>query len=355
MNISQEIINWYKENKRDLPWRRTKDPYKIWISEIILQQTRVEQGLNYYLRFVERFPNVETLAKAEEDDVLKYWQGLGYYSRARNLHFSAKHITKELNGWFPETFAELKKLKGVGDYTAAAIASFAYNEHVSLVDGNVYRVLSRLFAEDTPIDTSGGKKMFFELAKELLVSQEAQIFNQAIMEFGALQCKPVNPACNECPIQSKCLAFAKNKVDSFPVKSKKTKVRKRYFSYLYITSKDGIYLQKRTNNDIWKGLFEFPLIETESKASLKTISQRDEWKSLFPDNEVHITGKPETIKHQLSHQQLLITFHQIKINGGNNSESKLSQFKCIPVSDIALYAVPKVIENYLVDVVGLSC
>jgi A/G-specific adenine glycosylase len=229
MDISKEITAWYKQNKRELPWRRTKDPYKIWISEIILQQTRVDQGLNYYLRFIERFPNVETLAKAEEDDVLKYWQGLGYYSRARNLHYSAKYIMKELNGKFPKTFTELKKMKGVGDYTAGAIASFAYNEQVPLVDGNVYRFLSRLYAEDTPIDTTRGKKIFLELAKELLARQEAQIFNQAIMEFGALQCKPANPACIECPIQSKCLAFAKNEVDSFPVKSKKNKGSKTVF------------------------------------------------------------------------------------------------------------------------------
>ncbi len=350
MDVSQKIVDWYAINKRNLPWRYTKDPYKIWVSEIVLQQTRVEQGLNYYLRFIDRFPSVESLASANEDEVLKYWQGLGYYSRARNLHFSAKYIVESLNGKFPNTFAELKKLKGVGDYTAAAIASFAYNEKVPLVDGNVYRVLSRLFAEGTPIDTSNGKKLFSELANELLSKQEAQVFNQAIMEFGALQCKPSAPDCDQCPIQTNCLSFAEKKIAAYPVKSKKVKVRKRFLNYLFIADGENTFLKKRNSNDIWKGLFEFPLIETKSKVSLKTLSKTKEWVNLFNNLEVTVIEESEAIKHQLSHQQLIVLFFKLKINGAIEKNNRLSEFQCTPILTINKYAVPKVIENYLKEV-----
>jgi A/G-specific adenine glycosylase len=350
MDVSQKIVDWYTINKRNLPWRDTKDPYKIWVSEIVLQQTRVEQGLNYYLRFIDRFPSVESLASANEDEVLKYWQGLGYYSRARNLHFSAKYIVESLNGKFPNTFAELKKLKGVGDYTAAAIASFAYNEKVPLVDGNVYRVLSRLLAEGTPIDTSNGKKLFSELANELLSKQEAQVFNQAIMEFGALQCKPSAPDCDQCPIQTNCLSFAEKKIAAYPVKSKKVKVRKRFLNYLFIADGENTFLKKRNSNDIWKGLFEFPLIETKSKVSLKTLSKTKEWVNLFNNLEVTVIEESEAIKHQLSHQQLIVLFFKLKINGAIEKNNRLSEFQCTPILTINKYAVPKVIENYLKEV-----
>ena len=347
MNIGQELIEWYHKNKRDLPWRKTQDPYKIWISEIVLQQTRVEQGMNYYLRFIERFPDVKTLACASEDEVLKYWQGLGYYSRARNLHFSAKYIVKELDGKFPECYLDLKKLKGVGDYTAAAIASFAYNENVPLVDGNVFRFLSRLYAEKTPIDSSQGKNLFFQLAKELLKPYEAIVYNQAIMEFGALQCKPAKPDCTECPLNSKCLAFAKNQVTNYPVKSKKTKVRKRYLNYLYVSLNNSIFLKKRVGSDIWKGLYELPLIETKSKVSLKTISKTKEWGDIFESLELNIIGKPHEVLHQLSHQQLHVTFNKISIDEKLNESGFFSDYEKVLISDIDKYPVPKVIENYL--------
>jgi len=347
MIIGQELIKWYHQNKRDLPWRNTQDPYKIWISEIVLQQTRVEQGLSYYLRFIDQFPDVEALAKAPEDKVLKCWQGLGYYSRARNLHFSAKQIVNELKGKFPCSFIELKKLKGVGDYTAAAIASFAYNENVPLVDGNVFRFISRLFAEKTPIDSSHGKKLFFSLAHELLKSNEALVFNQAIMEFGALQCKPVNPDCKSCIFNSKCQAFIKNDVNNYPVKSKKTKIRKRHLNYLHVSLDNTTFLKKRDGNDIWKGLYELPLIETKSKASINTLSKTDEWEKLFGNYEVTIIGETLNTTHQLSHQQLIISFNRIKIN---KSSIHIKNYKEVPISDIGNYAVPKVIENYLVSI-----
>ena len=218
------ITNWYRQNKRDLPWRLTTDPYKIWLSEIILQQTRVDQGLSYYLKFVKEFPTIQALANASEQQVLALWQGLGYYSRARNLHFTAKTISNELNGKFPNSFTSLKKLKGIGDYTAAAIASFSYNEITPVVDGNVYRVLSRVFNIATPIDSSQGKKLFYELAGELISKENPGEFNQSIMEFGALWCKPQNPKCEDCPLQENCLAFENDTVKLLPVKDKKIKI-----------------------------------------------------------------------------------------------------------------------------------
>ncbi len=349
MNIGQELIKWYHQNKRDLPWRNTRDPYKIWISEIVLQQTRVDQGLEYYLRFVERFPNIKILAGALEDEVLKYWQGLGYYSRARNLHYSAKYIINKLNGKFPNSYLELKKLKGVGDYTAAAIASFAYNENVPLVDGNVYRFLSRFYAEQTPIDSTQGKRLFFTLAKEMLESHKALVFNQAIMEFGALQCKPASPDCPVCPFNSKCLSYAKNKVNDYPIKSKKIKVRNRYLNYLHIILKDSILLKKREDNDIWKGLYELPLIETKSESSIKALFKMKEWKSIFKETDLHIIDEPRKITHRLSHQQLHIIFYQIKIEHNFDSLNSFTDYTKILIEDIDKYAVPKVIENYLAN------
>jgi len=347
MTTEQIIVNWYNENKRDLPWRNTKNPYKIWISEIILQQTRVEQGLNYYYKFIEAFPDVIQLANAEEDTVLKYWQGLGYYSRARNLHYSAKYIVNELKGEFPKNFKELKKLKGVGDYTAAAIASFAYNEKVPLVDGNVYRFLSRFYAEGTPIDSLSGKKIFFKLAENLLQTEQAIVFNQAIMEFGALQCKP-KPDCQSCPLNHQCMAFSKNEIDRFPVKSKKLTIKKRYFNYLLINLKDSIVLQKRNGNDIWQGLFELPLIESKTKLSLKELIVTEEWKELIGNRKIDIKANDEAITHQLTHQQLFVNFYEIKVHE-NLYETILTgkNLIVVPRNEIEKYAVPKVIENYL--------
>jgi A/G-specific adenine glycosylase len=220
MNFSEEIIKWYKKNKRDLPWRRTKNPYQIWLSEVILQQTRVDQGMDYYLRFTKEFLNIDELARAKEDKVLKLWQGLGYYSRARNLHATAKMVSRQYKGEFPSSHDEILKLKGVGEYTAAAIASFAFDQCYPVVDGNVFRVLSRVFAIETPIDSGLGKKEFYSLAKELIDPSQPALYNQAIMEFGAIQCKPKNPDCYNCPLKGMCLAHSKKMVERLPIKSK---------------------------------------------------------------------------------------------------------------------------------------
>lgn len=252
--ISHLLICWYNENKRDFPWRKTTDPYKIWVSEIVLQQTRVAQGWNYYLRFIEKFPTLQALAESSEKDVLNMWQGLGYYSRARNMHAAAQTIATHHNNKMPNTYKEIISLKGVGEYTAAAVLSFAFNKPYAVVDGNVYRVLSRLFAIDTPIDTARGKKEFAQLAQELLDVDRPGKYNQAIMDFGAMQCTPTMPLCATCPLQHLCVAFKLNLQPQFPVKQNKTKVRKRYFHYFHIKFDGTIYLHKRKENDIWKNM-----------------------------------------------------------------------------------------------------
>ncbi len=260
-NFSRKLIDWYRENGRDLPWRRTKNPYLIWISEIILQQTRVVQGYDYYQRFVTRFPDVFALAAADEDEVMKYWQGLGYYSRARNLHAAARRMAEA--GGFPVTYAGVRALKGVGEYTAAAICSFAYDMPYAVVDGNVYRVLSRWLGIDTPIDSTEGKKLFVRIADELLDCECPGLYNQAIMDFGALQCTPVAPDCLFCPLNDSCVARLKGIASSLPVKQHKIKVTNRYFNYIYVRMGAYTFIHKRSGNDIWKNLYEPPLVETD--------------------------------------------------------------------------------------------
>jgi A/G-specific adenine glycosylase len=270
MEFSNSLIHWYLQNKRDLPWRNTTNPYPIWLSEIMLQQTRVAQGLPYFLSFTDAFPTIFDLAKAEEEQVLKLWQGLGYYSRARNLHATAKYIAFELNGKFPPTYKELLKLKGVGEYTAAAIASFSYNEPVAVLDGNVFRVLSRYFNVDSDFSLPKTKTEFQQLAQEVLDKKNPAVFNQAIMEFGALQCVPKNPDCNSCILNSSCAALQHKKVSELPVKSKKTKVTNRYLNYLILKDSDCNYIvQKREGKGIWENLYEFPVLETDFLLSEK--------------------------------------------------------------------------------------
>src|ERR1051325_11203457 len=271
MDFSAGIAAWYKANKRDLPWRNVRDPYLIWLSEIILQQTRVEQGLPYYFRFAEKYPTVHHLAKAKEAEVMKLWQGLGYYSRARNLHAAAKHIAFELNGKFPATFHEVLRLKGVGTYTAAAIASFAYGEAQAVVDGNVYRLLSRYFGIKAPIDSTKGKKQFLELASSLLDRKDPGTHNQAIMEFGARQCVPKNPSCGTCPLGNSCFARAKKKVNMLPVKEKKTKISERHFHYFLVRHRGYVWINHRSGKDIWKGLYDLPLIESAKAVRTEKI------------------------------------------------------------------------------------
>jgi len=317
MTFSNFLIQWYLKNKRDLPWRNTRNPYHIWLSEIMLQQTRVAQGLPYFLSFTDSFPTVFDLANSDEEQVLKLWQGLGYYSRARNLHGTAKYIASELGGIFPDNYNDLLKLKGVGEYTAAAIASFSYDEAVPVVDGNVFRVLSRYFDVETDIGSSGAKKEFTALANELIPKDNPAIFNQAIMEFGALQCVPKNPDCEICVLNSGCLALKYNKVNHLPVKLKKTKVTNRYFNYVIFSDENqDLIIWKRIEKGIWHNLYEFPLIETDSDSDILSVfeliyekyGQKNEILSIKPLNESRII-------HKLSHQHLHIRFFKAEVKG----------------------------------------
>jgi A/G-specific adenine glycosylase len=310
--FSDKILFWYSIFKRDLPWRHTKDPYKIWISEVILQQTRVNQGLSYYKRFINSYPNVFLLAAASEDDVLKLWQGLGYYSRARNMHKGANYIVSELNGIFPKDPARLIKIPGVGSYTAAAVASIAFNVPVATLDGNVYRVLSRFFNVDTAIDTGEGKRFFDDLSNRLVDKKNPGTYNQALMDFGAIQCKPKNPNCLQCPLSEQCGAFTNGKVDLLPVKVNLISKKKRFFNYLVIETHNKLIFERRTENDIWKNLFEFPLIETKKMEPIEKIANSPEWKSIFKDGDVTLVNESDIYKHVLSHREIYARFIHIK-------------------------------------------
>lgn len=350
LEISRILVNWYALNKRDLPWRETKDPYLIWISEIILQQTRVAQGLSYFLRFVERFPTVGDLAVADEDEVLKYWQGLGYYSRARNLHAAAKSIVSDYNGVFPQNYEDVLSLKGIGAYTAAAIVSFAWNLPYPVVDGNVFRVLSRLFSIDTPIDTSVGKKQFTELAHLIMDEGRAGEHNQAIMELGALQCVPQHPDCLACPLVEKCLAFANGKVSDLPVKKNKVKTRNRYFHYLHIKYKGKTWLHRREEKDIWTGLYEFPLIETEGPMDFVELSKTKAFHELLGDAGTLLLMRDFcNFKHVLSHQILYTSFYEIEIE---REVDALRSYIPLLEDEIEKYAVPRLIHIYLENLNG---
>lgn len=342
--LSNKILHWYNAVKRDLPWRETSDPYKIWISEVILQQTRIDQGLNYYLRFIERFQNTRQLADADQDEVLKYWQGLGYYSRARNLHFGAKQIVKEYDLGFPNTFIELKKVKGIGDYTAAAIASIAFGEAVPAIDGNVFRVLSRLFNIETPIDTAAGKKEFHQLSWQLIDVKHAGNYNQAVMEFGAIQCKPRNPHCESCIFLNTCEAYRLNKIENLPVKKGKTKQRNRFFYYIIVQTPHSIYFNKRLEKDIWQNLYDFPLIETSQKEEIETVLQTTEWNNLFGKSSITIEKISNEIVHILSHQKIHVRFIHVNLKSENNFNSNFIKMQKRNIFDLA---VPRVIENYL--------
>lgn len=303
---------WYQINQRELPWRNTDDAYKIWLSEIILQQTRVAQGLPYFEKFVSEFLDIFSLANAHEDKILKLWQGLGYYSRARNMHHTARQIVEKYKGSFPKTYRELRQLKGVGDYTAAAIASFGFKENVPTIDGNVYRVLSRYFGLHTPIDSTQGKKDFKILSEKLIDSHQPDIYNQAVMEFGALQCIPKNPDCKLCPLQESCNALQKNMISQLPVKSKKISPKKRYFNYLIFQLPDNkTLIQKRTQKDIWQHLYQFPLIESETNLNINQISLEIEHLISSKDFEI-TTLHTSPIVHKLTHQELNINFWEIR-------------------------------------------
>jgi len=305
----QNLLTWYHQNKRDLPWRSTRNPYKIWLSEIILQQTRVDQGLNYFLKFVDEFPTIKILAEASQEQILKLWQGLGYYSRARNMHQTAKIIHFDLNGKFPENSTDLQKLIGIGPYTAAAIASFAFNEAVAVLDGNVFRVLSRIFNESTPINSHSGKKLFANLAQEFLNPLDPSAHNQAIMELGALICKPQNPDCPNCPLQSICLAYQNKTFKNLPVKEKKLKVKSRYLYYLFFEFNGRSLLRKRVSGDIWEGLFDLPCIDSDfSLDEIEIIKRISDLAPHQPKIE-----KIYSLKHQLTHRTLFAEYYKIEL------------------------------------------
>lgn len=343
MSFQREIVKWYSINKRELPWRDTTDAYVIWLSEIILQQTRVEQGLPYFQRFLQNYPTVNDFANATEAQILKLWQGLGYYSRGRNMLFTARQIQGNFGGVFPQKYEELVQLKGVGEYTAAAISSFSANESRAVLDGNVFRVLSRYFGIETAINSTEGKKEFTALANAMIEDQNPSIYNQAIMEFGALQCKPKSPDCGKCPLQSGCYARANDRVNALPLKLKKLKKRTRYFNYFVCQEGENLLVKKRIAGDVWQELYDFPLIETEKNYLETQESFLPELKNNFgPDCLISPISQQ---KHLLTHQTIYVQFFVLDnyiINFKKDAEIKwvsLAEFEELPQ--------PKVITNFM--------
>lgn len=336
-DFGQKITDWYKINKRDLPWRSTNSAYYIWLSEIILQQTRVEQGMSYYLNFVTNYPTVQDLANAPIDDVLRLWQGLGYYSRARNLHFTANQIINDYNGGFPNTYNEITKLKGVGDYTASAIASFAYGEVQPVLDGNVFRVISRYFGVEEDIAKNSSRKIFKEILFKEISQKDPALFNQAIMEFGALQCTPKKTDCDSCPLSDSCFALKNKMIDKLPVKSKNIKKRTRYFNYIILKNNDRFALVKRGEKDIWQGLFEFPLIESTEQIEIESLLSNYENLDIIKTKVFNPLKK-----HILSHQNIFSQMIIVEVeNPANHKYYTLNEISDLPK--------PILIENFLVD------
>lgn len=312
MSFSSELLLWYQKNGRKLPWRETSDPYVIWLSEIILQQTRVEQGMPYFTRFVERFPDIQSFSEADLEEVIRLWQGLGYYSRARNMHKAANYVLSHFEGIFPANYTRLLELPGVGEYTAAAISSFSANETRAVVDGNVYRVLSRIFGIELPVNSTQGKKYFQILADQLIDKQQPGLYNQAIMDFGAIQCKPRQPLCFSCVFADECTAFRENRIDQLPVKDKKKKSRDRYFHYIIAQNEKEIMISKRPQGDIWTELYEFPLIEADKALTVEELQQNLEYQTHFRDQlPVLVSGQ---IKHILTHQNIYAQFFKLPVS-----------------------------------------
>jgi A/G-specific adenine glycosylase len=342
--FSRILLQWNSEkNNRLMPWKGEKDPYKIWLSEIILQQTRVEQGLNYYNNFIKTFSNVHKLAKAPDEKVFKLWEGLGYYTRCRNLIAAARYISKELNGKFPDTYNDIIGLKGVGPYTAAAISSFAFNLPHAVVDGNVFRVLARIFGIYTPIDTAEGKNKFTELANKLLDKKQPGLYNQAIMDFGAVICKPA-PLCEQCVFKKSCFAFLHNEIIELPVKEKKISIKKRWFYYLVIEYKNEIAIQQRTGKDIWQQLYEFPMIEMNTEQDVKSILLQAEKNGLLQSKKYDVLSISPLYKQQLSHQLIAGQFIAIKLK--RKSVAK-NEWLWLVKSKLSKYAFPKFINEFL--------
>jgi A/G-specific adenine glycosylase len=348
MSFSGKIINWYMANKRDLPWRKTNNPYKIWLSEIIMQQTRIDQGTSYYLRFVKQYPDIFSLANAHEEDVLKLWQGLGYYSRARNLHATAKEIAENQDGKFPANYSELLKLKGIGEYTAAAIASFAFNLPYAVTDGNVERLISRYYAISTPVNASEGKKIIQKRASENMDYQQPGIYNQAIMEFGALVCKPTSPLCSSCILNTECKAYKKQIVNNVPVKLGKIKIKDRFFNYLFITNAySKVLIKKRTDSDIWKGLYDFPLIETKGKIKKDKLKEYITKDKFFSKQDIQLKSISGEYVHILSHQKLHARFYILESKEEFNIEN--TNIEEVAFDDLKKYPIPRLVEKFLID------
>lgn len=331
LHVGEKLLAWYEISGRDLPFRKTKDPYKIWICEIIFQQTRIEQGLNHYKNFIKRFPDLETLANADTDEVLLYWKGLGYYSRALNLHKAAKQIIEDFNGKFPENYDDILKLKGVGKYTAAAISSICFNEKIPAVDGNFYRVLSRVFADDFDISNSKAFNYFSELALMMMPKNEAGHFNEAMMDLGSEICKPKNPKCEICPLNKNCIAFNTGNIQNFPVKSKKVKPTDLELTYYFVEFKDRFLIRQRNDGFIWKKLYEFP---TE-----------------IPDEFENYITHQKTVNHKLTHKNLTIHFYKVSLNSKKGFEefAVKNGFQISSQDDAALKSFPKSLENYLAE------
>jgi A/G-specific adenine glycosylase len=352
MNITEALIHWYTQNKRPLPWRETRDPYKIWLSEVILQQTRVSQGTDYYHRFLTAFPDVQSLALAAEQEVLKLWQGLGYYSRARNMHHTAKELVEKYGGIFPQSSAGLKKLKGIGDYTAAAIASICFDEPIAVLDGNVARVISRVYGIDIPIDTNEGKKTITDLANALLDTNHPGTFNQAVMELGALVCTPRSPACDTCPIAFACEALKRKLVETFPVKTPKKTPTIRHLNYLVISfEKDNnefILMRKRTGNDIWKNMYDFPCIETAEASDTSDALDQCVKSGLLDGLPFVVKQVSDQYIHQLSHRRLLAKFIRIEVKGLPILNGTVTAVRKDQVAELPL---PRLIDRYLASLI----
>ncbi len=349
MDFAHAVIDWYNHHKRQLPWRETRDPYKIWLSEVIFQQTRIVQGFEYYVRFTEKFPTVHHLANAYEDEVLKLWQGLGYYSRARNLHLAAKTVVETFDGKFPDNYSDILKLKGIGPYTAAAIASIAFNQPYPVVDGNVIRVISRWFAIEEAVNSTVGRMKIEKSVQELITGHPPGTFNQAMMEFGALFCKPRKPDCESCIFNNSCLAFRQGLVGKLPVKIKNQPPKKRFFNYLVILSGNNsnqlIYLKKRPEGDIWQGLYDFPLIETKTGTDTKSLLSSFAWKAIFNGTHPLVEQVSGEFKHQLTHQHIFAKFITVKIE--ENSLQNADNYNIAGLQKLHDYPIPRLIEQFL--------
>lgn len=334
MSFNRMILDWYAKHKRALPWRENIQAYSVWLSEVILQQTRVNQGVAYYSRFIESYPDIQDLAAAEEQEVLNLWQGLGYYSRARNLHKTAKIIANQYGGEFPQHFTALKKLPGIGNYTAAAIASICFGQRVPAIDGNAYRVYARVFGLQKDISDSNAWKFYFEFAQQIMPQQQAGDYNQAIMELGATVCLPQSPLCMFCPVQQDCVAFVTGKIELLPIKTRKVKVQKRYIHYYFIHYNHHFLVEKREAKDVWQHMYDFPKEEIEG-----TETQIQKFNAFNPQFEYKI-------KHILTHRQLYISFYSIQLNQTNFD--KISQeYKILTQKDIDDFPFPKPIADFL--------